>query len=366
MLMAALSTMCGDREAQLPPALRRCAYGLLVLVLLLDAIGSVVWGNPLAGDASFFVTESFSILLSYQLTSSIASQVVLALHFLYVSCRSRRGRGWAYASLRFELDKCGRSMPMPMVPNMTGSRMESGTIASAATPMLASDASEPAQLQHAGAARWNALSRLRQRWLQFQQRWLQFQQRQVSRCRVFVVPCVAVRGATGGGEVVFVLARPALDLRWLGPLRRLADAHPRFYIGFILVFLAVPNFALFLVISEKNAGAKGISNAILNSIMCIMMFGFLSSEINGLDRVAVRHVALSFRFLIFVVFFATEFALNLRLVYLKSSHPAECVAAAILSMLCCMCILLDCSPYLPPSVQIYVSVGLLSARNVRI
>jgi hypothetical protein len=215
-LMAALSAMCCDREAQLPPALRRCAYGVLALVLLLDAIGSVVWGNPLASDVSFSVTENFSVLLDNQLTSSIASQVVLALHFVYVSCRSGRGRGWAYASLRFELDECGKSMlmSMPIVATMTGSGMESGAAASAATPMLASDASARAELQNAGAARWKALSRLRQRWLQFQQR-------QVSRCRVFVVPCVAMRDAGGGGgEAVIVMARPALDLRWLRPLQR--------------------------------------------------------------------------------------------------------------------------------------------------
>jgi len=245
-LMAALSAMCGDREAQLSPALRRCAYGLLALVLLLDAIGSVVWGNPLASDASFSVTANFSVLLDNQLTSSIASQVVIALHFVYVSCRSGRGRGWAYASLRFELDECGKSMlmSMPMVPTMTGSRKESGATASAATPMLASDASARAELQPAGAARWKALSRLRQRWLQFQQR-------QVSRCRVFVVPCVAMRGAGGGGEAVFVLARPAFDLRLLRPLQRLADAHPRLYIGFGFFFLAVPSIVCAIVFSDK-------------------------------------------------------------------------------------------------------------------
>jgi phosphate transport system permease protein len=42
------------------------------------------------------------------------------------------------------------------------------------------------------------------------QRWLQFQQRQVSRCRVFVVPGVAMRGAGGGGEAAFALGAP----RW--------------------------------------------------------------------------------------------------------------------------------------------------------
>jgi hypothetical protein len=350
-LMAALSTMCCDREAQLPPALRRCAYGFLALVLLLDAIGSVVWGNPLASDASFSVTESFSVLLDNQLTSSIATQVVIALHFLYVSCRSGRGRGWAYASLRFELDECGKSMlmSMPMVATMTGSGMESGATTSAATPMLASDASTRPELQHAGAARWNALSRLRQRWLQFQQR-------QVSRCRVFVIPCVAMRGAGGGREAAFVLARPAFDLRLLGPLQRLADAHPRLYIGFMFFFLVVPGFVCVIVLS-KQSQARGISLLVFNLMLCIMTLGFMSSKRYGLDRVAVKHVALSFRFAIFVALLATDVALSTRQVYTIDKHPLSVVASALSSLLFCLCILLDCSPHLPPWVQIFISVN---------
>ena len=112
-LTTALLVMCCDTETELSPVLRRSAYGLLALVLLLDVIGSVVWGNPFAIDVSFSFTESFSILLDNQLTSSVASQVAIALHFVYVSFRSRRGCGWAYASLRFELDECGQSMLMP-------------------------------------------------------------------------------------------------------------------------------------------------------------------------------------------------------------------------------------------------------------
>jgi hypothetical protein len=350
-LMAALSAMCGDREAQLPPALRRCAYGVLALVLLLDAVGSVLWGNLLAGDVSFSVTKSFSILLDNQLTSSIASQVVIALHFVYVSCRSGRGRGWAYASLRFELDECGRSMlmSMSMAATMTGSGMESGASASAATPMLASDASARAELQHTGAARWKALSRLRQRWLQFQQR-------QVSLCRVFVVPCVAMRGAGGGGEAAFGLGRPAFDLRLLGPLQRLVDAHPRLYIGFMFFFLAVPAIVCTIVFSAQSQ-ARGVSNVVLSSMLCIMSFGFLSSKGYGLDRVAVKHVALSFRFAIFVTLLAIDAALNIREVYTIDVHPLTVVAYAFFALLFCLCILLDCSPHLPPSVQIFISVN---------
>jgi hypothetical protein len=351
LLITALSTMCCDTEAQLSPALRRCAYGLLALVLLLDAIGSVVWGNPLASDASFSVTsnseliKNFSIIFDSQLTSCITSQVVLALNFVYVACQSRRGRGWAYASLRFELDECARSMST--MPAMTSSRHESGATTSAATPMLASDTSAPTELQHAGAERWNSLSRLRQRWLQFQRR-------QVSRCRVFAIPCVAMRDAAGGGEALIALARPALDLRWLRLLSRLADAHPRYYVGFILVFLALPSFAIFLVISDVQI--IGISCTFLNSIMCVMMFGYLSSKINGLDRVAVKHVALSFRFAIFIALLAADNALNVRLVYTNVFHPAQCVSSAMLTVLFCLCTLLDCSPHLPPSVQSFITV----------
>jgi hypothetical protein len=127
-LMAALSAMCGNMEAHLPPSLRRCTYILLALVLLVDAVGSVVWGNSLAVDASFSVTESFSVFLDNQLTSSIASQVVIALHFVYVSCRSGRGRGWAYASLRFELDECGKSLLTSMIPTMTSSLKDSSSL----------------------------------------------------------------------------------------------------------------------------------------------------------------------------------------------------------------------------------------------
>jgi hypothetical protein len=242
-------------------------------------------------------------------------------------------------------------MSVSMAPRLTGSREESDTSASSDVPVLASDASAHAELQPAGAARWKALSRLRQRWLQFQQR-------QVSRCHVFVVPCVAMRGAGCGGEAVFVLARPAFDLRWLRPLQRLADAHPRLYIGFGFFSLTVPGIVFSIVFTGENSG---ISILGLNIFMCIIMFGFLSSKRNGLDRVAVKHVALSFRFAIIVTLLATNTALNIRRVYKNDQHPAEFVAAALRSLVFCLSILLDCSPHLPPSVQIFISVN---AHNV--
>jgi hypothetical protein len=349
-LMAALATMCGDTEAQLPPALRRCAYGVLALVLLLDAIGSVVWGNLLASNASFYLTHNFSVLLGNQLTSSIASQVVLALHFLYVSCRSVRGRGWAYASLRFELDECGKSMFLTTVPVTTSSHKDSGAM----TPMLA--ASAPAEPKHSGAARWNAISRLRRRWLQFQQR-------QVLLCRVFVVPCVAMRGAGEGDEPVFALARPAFDLRWLRPLQRIADAHPRYYAGFGFFCLAIPAIACAIFLKGL---AQGMSNLVLDFSMCIMFLGFLSCKRYGIDRVAARHIALSFRFVIFVTLFAAEFVLNIREVYTIELHPTNVVASIFAKLMLCLSILLDCSPHLLPSVQIFISVRACTHAMLRL
>jgi hypothetical protein len=345
-LMTALSTMSCDMEAELTPALRRCAYGLLALVLLMDVIGSVVWGNSLASDISFFVTANFSILLDNQITSCVASQAVIALHFLYVSCRSQRGRGWAYASLRFELDELGRSMSMQATA--TNYRNESRLTSSAAAPMLPDDVGGPAELQHSGAVRSNVFYQIRRKWLKLQQR-------QVSRCRVFVIPCVVMRDAGECGGSGFTLARPAVDLRWLRPLQRLADKHPRFYVGFEFFFLAAPSIACYIILKGRGQ-ARGISNLVFNSILCIMKLGFVSSKRYGFDRVALKHIALSFRFAIFVTLLTTKVALEIRQAFESDLHPTEVVANVAGRLLFCMCIPLECSPNLPPSVQIFISV----------
>jgi hypothetical protein len=346
--MTALSTMCCDMNAEVLPALRRCAYGLLALVLLLDAIGSVVWGNALASDVKVsFAKVDFN--LDGQLTSCIMSQAVIALHFLYVSCRSQRGRGWAYASLRFELDECGRSLSMPMLPATSNSGTDSGRAASAATPMLASEQPAPAESQHAGAVGSSVLSRLRVRWERFQQR-------QVSRCCVFVIPCVAVRDAGGSGGGRFAVARPVFDVRWLRLLQRLADAHPRGYFFFMVLFLGIPSILCSVILKDQSE-AKGISSLALNSSLCVMMVGFLSCKRYGLDRVAVKHVALSFRFAVIVTLLATDLALFTRGVYTKGREVTVVVASALSRMLFCLSILLDCTPQLPPSAQILLSVN---------
>jgi hypothetical protein len=250
------------------------------------------------------------------------------------------------------------SLSMAMLPATSNSRNDSGGAASAATPMLASEQSARAESQLAGAAGSSVLSRLRARWLGLQQR-------QVSRCRVFVIPCVAVRDSGGGGGG-FAVARPVFDVRWLRPLQRLADAYPRGYIGSMFLFLAVPAFACIYFIFEYQYEASVISTFVFTFFMCIAMLGFLSSKRYGLDRVAAKHVALSFRFAVIVALLATDVALEARAVYTVGSHPTVAVASVFLGLFFCLCVLLDCSPQLPPSAQIFFSVSAHSDACLRV
>jgi hypothetical protein len=101
-------------------------------------------------------------------------------------------------------------------------------------------------------------------------------------------------------------------------------------------------------------------------MLCIMVLGFLSSKRYGLDRVAAKHVALSFRFAIFVTLLATDLALSTRDVYTIDKHPLSAVSTAFNSLFFCLCILLDCSPHLPPWVQIFISVNACNVAYVSV
>ena len=100
--------------------------------------------------------------------------------------------------------------------------------------------------------------------------------------------------------------------------------------------------------------------SVFNFFICIMTLGFLSSRRYGLDRVAAKHVVLSFRFAVLVALLATNVALNARSVYSAGNHPAGVVANSLSNIIFCLCVLLECIPHLPPSVQTFVSV---MARN---
>jgi hypothetical protein len=53
-------------------------------------------------------------------------------------------------------------------------------------------------------------------------------------------------------------------------------------------------------------------------------------------------------------------------VYTVDKHPLIVVAIAFNSLFFCLCILLDCSPHLPPSVQIYISVNACNVAYVSV
>jgi hypothetical protein len=372
-LMTALSTLSCDLHAELTPVLRRCAYGVFALVLIVDAISSVWSGNLLANKATFSVA-SMSFLLDNFITSSIASQVVLALHFVYVSCRSRRGRGWSHASLRFELDERGQ-LSMQRLLESTPSRSEGGAAvaASITTPMMLESASSESRYE---AARGRGLfARLRQRWLQFKQR-------QLLRCGVFVIPCVAAQDAATGAENQFVLARPAFELRCLRPLQWSAEKYPKCYVtvAWILIGSRIFMYSLFEGFEPSSSPFRA-PNLVASFLMVVHMLGFLSSKRWGIDRVAAKHIAKSFRFVVIAVLLSIDVALdalkafshlqNLDPRYYQPASPPNDsdkfwvmtipIGTALANLYWCLCILLDCSPHVPPAVQFYISVN---ARKV--
>jgi hypothetical protein len=379
-LITALSTLSCDLHAELSPVLRRCAYGVFALVLIVDAIGSVLWGNLLANKASFSVA-SMSFLLDNLITSSIASQVVLALHFVYVSCRSRRGRGWAYASLRFELDECGQ-LAMQRVVQSTPSRARreggAAVAASITTPMMLESASSESCYEAARGT--GVFTRLRHRWLQFKQR-------QLLPCGVFVIPCVAAQDAATGAENQFVLARPAFELRCLRPLQWLADRHPKRYSAVALILIGSRicmsliflsgymdgNFFWSLYYFYQNNVGSAVIPLVLSFLMVVHMLGFLSSKRWGIDRDAAKHIAKSFRFVVIAVLFSIDVALDARIaiqqisLFEDSSRPENNFiilyyqtlpfATALCNLFWCMFLHLDCSPQMPSSFQICITVN---------
>jgi hypothetical protein len=363
-LLAGVCVIYTDIDSNFTPAMRRLAQCGLALCLCVDAVGSYVWGNDVAGTVSVSVSR-FEFVLDNQMTSCVTSQAVLGVYFAYVGWRSRRGRGWYYASLRFELDVCGQaSLSRRSVARDAQDVKESMVSSSSQPPALfehlASAATTEAavgrdglQSEADGGLFSTALSRARQRLLQFQSQ-------QLSKCRVFVIPCVAVSGA--GGVADFALARPAFDVRLLRPLQRVADAHPKFYVNFMFFFLAVPVFISSVAMKPQ---VREIPNLFLFIVMDICWLGFLSSRHYNVDKVAVKHVVLSFRFLLFVVLLLQGIALEARRAHLVLNQGAASIydttplvvsTIALVSVAFCLCLLFDCSPQLPAAIQFVTTV----------
>jgi hypothetical protein len=333
--MTGLLTIAADMEGDFVPYKRRCAYFVLALCLCIDTIGSSIMGNAMASQLSVYV-GSLNLVFDNEMTSTIISQLIIALHFLFVSCRSRGGRGWAYAALKFELDECGKVMlSKPDLPeiNPTFNGSEKIASAAAAKPILESKGGTRVE-QNEAAAALSAFRRLCQHILRFQNRHL-------LRCRAFVIPCVAVHDVAEGADIGFAMARPAFDLIFLRPLQRHADAHPKFYFSFLFFFLAVPSIACELM-QEYNS-AVGAATICLTSCMVIMLLGYLSSRRYGLDRVAVKHVVSSFRFATLGLLCACYIALNIRRVSFNEIHATTAATTVIFCLLFLGFLLLDCS-----------------------
>jgi hypothetical protein len=361
-LMSGVSTIYVDIDPLFTPAFRRCAQCLLALCLCVDAVGSYIWGNDLAGVASLSVSN-FKFQLDNQITSCITSQAVLALHFAFVGWRSCHGRGWYYASLRFELDQCGRaSLSRLSLPNISQDLQKSFLTSSsssssshqAKTPMSDLEAT-PVDLQSDthGKLCFASLSRVRQHFLQFQQR-------HMSQCREFVIPCVAVNDREGF-NADFALARPLFNLSFLRPLQRIADRHPKFYYIFLFFFLTLPTLISSALLKPQ---IKGTVCFFLNSAIFIHGLGFLSSKHYNVDRVAVKHIVSSFRFAIFFVLLSQWIALEARLAFLvlykgyASIYRSlwDVFSFTVLALSFSTAMLVDCSPHLPAAIQIVVTV----------
>ena len=361
--LAGVWTICCDLDADFTPLMRRLAQCLLALCLIADATAAYVWGNQIVfRDRASVSVGSFQLFLDSQITSCIQSQAVMALHFVYVSLRSRRGRGWAYAPLRFELDESGRaSFYRSSMPQMMRQGLNERTSAEPESGAACDDLRSESQATISGGL----LTGLHQRLLRFQKR-------RESQCRVFVIPCVArLDGGTGGCDDEFGLSRPAFDMRWLRPLQRLADANTKRYISIGVGFIGVPSLVCSVVLKDE---ARGIVCLILNSACFVMIMGLFSSKQYNLDKEAVKHVALSFRFAIIAALLVLSIVLSSRRAYVVATGANvigyktffwDTSALSVFFCIILLFMLFDCIPQLPALVQIVVTVRVFACSTIR-
>jgi hypothetical protein len=343
-LLLGMSVICCDLDDDFTPALKRFAYFLFVACFALDAIGSYTWGNTLASRANLsFVSLKF--VLDNQITSCITSQVVIALHFLFVSSRSKTGRAWAYASLRFELalstgstDISLAKLSTPLIKSALNERSFSGV------PAL--DVSQ----QNQPKAKPSMLLRM-------SQCWLQIQTRRISQCRVFTIPCTTNHVDSASVDLELELERPLFHLNYLHFLSALAQAYPAFY---ICMFAMFGLFSFLCSAFFKSQEDAGIATLVLNSVTFVVGLGFFACKRHNLDRVAVKRVASSFRFAVCGLFLAMFFSFDVRLAYIGRKSPWTVAAVAVLTLIFGLSALCDCSPRLSAFSQICISVTVIS------
>jgi hypothetical protein len=353
-----ISTLCCDLDADFDRTLRVRAYALMALCLTMDAVGSIVWGNATSSD--FTVSfEMFKVLADNETTSCIVSQAIIVAHFLYVSYRSHNGRGWAYASLRFELDECGKAAASAAASTQLTNRFldplecKAGDIAMLEACAAAADSSSSSSSTCTAPClqAWQDSCGVFSRVYRI---WLQFQKRAASRSRVYVIPCSVNDERASKRDPAVTAKRPAFHLKCLRPLQRLADRYPIAYFTFVFGFVAVPNIAL--NISLRSPFQKDVIALVLNTIIVTCCMGFLSCKRYNLDKFAVKHVALSFRFLITAALLLYYLALQCRRMYIGQTSPMQPVAIALLLVFFFQTSLFECSPHFPPLCQFLATV----------
>jgi hypothetical protein len=164
---------------------------------------------------------------------------------------------------------------------------------------------------------------------------------------------------------MFALQRPAFVMRHFQQLQHFADAHPKQFILFVVCFIGLPSIlcAFFLVDI-----AKGVSTLVLNCAVIFLLLVFLSGPRYNLDKVAVKHVATSFRFATCVFLLLQIIALDTRRAYLSMTsdatrendyrvHASQAAASAVFSIIFCITLLFDCCPHFPATTQFFFSVS---------
>lgn len=343
-IMAGILAISLDMNSAIAHRERRCTQFLLALCLCVDTVGSYIWGNEMASLVSLNVS-TFEFQFDNLITSCLTSQAALALHFLYAGWRSLSGRCWFYQSLRFELDQSGRAQLS--LPHVTKSVTDSEQKSEAeATPDGVAS----------GAAELSAIIRARLRLQQLQQKY-------VSKCRVFVIPCITVTNCGDVDDSEVALARPAFNITILRPLQRIAETYTKHYFGFVFFVFFVPWFAFALLLKHR---VRAIPEFLMTTAMLVAFLAFLSSRRYNLDRVAVRQVVSSFRFAVFTVFLTQWVALTGRRAYLAhregsaslyETTPWTVASVTVAAIMCSLCLLLDCSPQLPATAQITLTVS---------
>jgi hypothetical protein len=361
-LVTGLFAICCDLDSQFSPYLRRAVYFTLEFCLVLDAVGSFIWGNVSASQSAVFIGP-FRFALDEHVTSATTSQVVISLYFLVVSIRSRSGRAWAYTPLRFELSatNAASEVSLPQVSCETSRGLSSSTASITHASSSAEDVEEmmldgesdeskaPVELQSENSS---LFSRLRLRWLSFQKL-------QISRCQVFLIPCV-VHDTHDGFYERLELARPLFNFYFLRPLHRFSESHTNYYIAAI-VFLGVSSFLCETLLTTIED--RGRATFSLNCGVFLLSLGFISSKRNNLDKAAAKHVASSFRFVVLSLFLTGFVLLGFRTSVLGSTSPWQTASGVILCFIFLASAVLDCSPHLPAFSQTCISVRLTASRS---